>query len=115
MGDRLKIFFVSCVVGAGIYFAVFFLIPSKNVPFAFSEARLRGAELASQVVAYAGNTLSTLEKISVADQEGKTGEALTLVSSALVENREAQKAALELAGKLENMSRLLDEIKPTNA
>ena len=111
---------VKAVVGAGIAVVVagvviFLNISRHFVPPEFSEARIKGAELAKNISASAGASLEALALIRAHDERREGAQALIVISQEVVRNREIQQEAIRLASELERMARLIPDVQPVNA
>lgn len=106
---------VVILLGGFIILGKLIFFPSRYVPREFSGARLEGAAIAQKILTFSNSALTSLEKISEYDKNGKTAEALILISRQLIENRVNQEEAIKLATQLEKMARILPTIKPASA
>ena len=93
----------------------FLLPPQKSVPLEFTEARLRGAEVAEHIVALSNSILQGIGDIARYDREGNATQALLRISTHLIENKTNQEHSVLLAAQLERMARFLPNIKPSRA
>ncbi len=105
----------AVLIGVGIYSVIGLMAPKTNLPPEFSEARIKGAELAQRIVELSNESLGNLETIAAYDRAGKKSEALILISQEVVKNQEAQQEAIKLSSQLERMARTINDIKPTEA
>lgn len=105
------------LAGGVLYFGTTLALPgeSYNVPPEFSEARIRGAGLAEEIIAASGFSVQNLATIAIYDREGNFPDALSLVAQEVLKNREIRDRALGLASALEKMAILTSEIKPARA
>ncbi len=115
MKTRLLIIATIALIGLGIYILVAAITPEKFVPKEFSEARIKGAQLAVEIVALATQSLNSLQEIAGYDEQGNAPEALILISREVIKNKETSQRAINLSGQLEKMARLLEEIEPARA
>jgi len=106
---------IAIVLLAGALSAYFFFISRSFIPPEFLEARLKGAELAKNIVRLSAPALQSLERIAEYDQQGNAPEALILISEEVIKNRQAHQEAIKLASQLEKMARTIDDIKPAQA
>lgn len=112
---KIALFIIAVIViGSGLFFArgVF---TTRSVPPEFSDARLKGAEIAQTIVDLANRSREKLAKIETADQDGRYGEAVQFVGQALDENRKARDAAVKLSVELEHMTQVIPGIRPASA
>jgi len=113
---NVRVLIGAAIILAGILLLVkFFIFPVKSVPIEFSDARLKGAKIARQIVILANNTIKSLETIAEYDKQGNTADALILISNQLLSNRDSQEAAIKLSSQLEHMARNAARIKPSSA
>ena len=115
MKKRLLIVGAAIIIGFGAYLLITLVLPEPYIPQEFSEARLKGAELATKIVDLANNSLESISTIAKYDREGNRPEALTLISKEVLKNRTIQEEAIRLSSQLERMARSLQEIKPNRA
>ncbi len=115
MKVQLKIGAVIAVVAFGLYFFINSLLAKSFVPTEFAEARLTSVAVAKQIVNLSSDALSSLDQISKYDQQGNTSKALILISNEVIKNQETHQEAIKLSSELEQMARLLNDIKPTQA
>ncbi len=107
---------LPAVVAAGIVLgARLLLFPAEYVPSDFTDARVRGAAIAENVMALSRKTLGRLDVIAQHDRNRRTAEALLLISQELLESAKMREEAARLASQLERMARTLPEIKPEAA
>lgn len=93
----------------------YFVTSSKRVPEEFSEARIKGSDIAEEILAQQAFSLKTLEEIARYDKENNATEALILIANELIKNREANNKAIKLSSQLEKMATNLGEIRPSKA
>ena len=103
------------LIGVGTYSVIQFMFSRAHVPSEFSEARIKGAELAKKIVDLSNESLGSLETIAAYDRTGKKSEALILISKEVLKNRDAQGEAIQLSSQLERMARTINDINPTKA
>lgn len=115
MKAKLKTGAVVAIIAFGLYFFINNLFAKSFVPTEFAEARLTGAAIAKKIVGLSNEALASLDQISKYDQQGNASEALILISNEVIKNQENHQAAINLASQLEQMARLLNDIKPTQA
>lgn len=87
----------------------------KLVPFQFAEARLAGAQVADKIASLSSLSLGNLEVINRYDREKNYQAALGLVKVELARNQEARLEAVKLSNYLDQMVRVIAEIKPRPA
>ncbi|MDP3901908.1 MAG: hypothetical protein Q8Q37_02980 [bacterium] len=103
------------IILIAIAIASYWIMSGPNVPQEFSEARIKGAEIAEEILAQQANTLQTLEKIAQFDKARNTAQALILISEEVIRNREANSKAIKLSSQLQRMASALTSIKPNIA
>ena len=106
---------IAVIIGVGGYSVLRLVGDAGFVPVEFSEARIKGAELAKNIVELANGSLGSLEEIAAYDEAGKKSEALILISKEVLKNRDTQAEAIKLSSQLERMARSIEEIKPARA
>ena len=107
---------VLVLSASALIFSIYYLFSSgKFLPGEFSDARIKGATVAERIVDLSRTTLSLLEKVSIYDQQRKTNEALTSISSAIIVNSESQEEAIRLSSQLAAMAENLPRIQPAKA
>ena len=106
---------IAAFVGVGTYSVIYLAAGGSYIPPEFSEARIKGAELAQSIVALSNESLGNLETIAAYDREGKKSEALILISKEVLKNRDAQQEAIKLSSQLERMARSIGDIEPSRA
>lgn len=111
---QLPIVIVAALIVGG-YFFLAYLDTRQYIPPEFSEARLKGAELAKKIVELSGDSLANLEQIAEYDKQGNAPEALILISKEVIKNRETHEGAIRLSSQLERMARTVSDIKPAKA
>ena len=116
MTNKLKIGLWFVFVAALVIFGVYrFWWGGKLVPGNFAQLRIDGAKVADNIARLSSVSLGSLEAISKYDKEKKFEEALKLVEDELTRNREARQEAFKLSNYLDQMARLLEEIRPRRA
>lgn len=104
---------LPAVIAAGIVLSLRFLVFSADhVPSDFTDARVRGAAIAENVMVLSKKTLGRLDAIAEHDRNRRTAEALLLVSQEVLESGKMREEAARLASQLERMARALPSIKP---
>ena len=115
MSRGVKIVIAS---GAAILLVVIggvLVAPQQRVPREFSESRIRGAALASDIANAASESIGALLRIREHDERKEIKQALLVISDELVRNKESQGYAIRLASELERMARLITWIRPERA
>jgi len=113
---NFRILLTGSAIGLGTYVVASLAVTPQNfVPAEFSEARIRGAAYAEQIVAHAETSVKNLEVIAYFDREGNAPAALDLITKELGKINEVHAAAIGLSGELEKMARYLSDIKPARA
>lgn len=116
MKSRITIAAISIALGFGIYLLFSNIeISKKFLPEEFSEARIKGAALAKNIVDLSSESLRSLTEIAEYDEEGNSSEALILISKEVIKNRATRDEAIKLSSQLEKMARSLTDIEPTHA
>jgi len=91
------------------------VFPPKFLPWEFTEARLKGADIAQRIVELSRGTLTRLNDVSRYDQDRNYNEALVSIARAVIENRQNQVEAVRLSSQLEDMARYIMKISPSRA
>src|SRR3989338_7400321 len=106
----LTILFLAIIfVGKAVFFS------TEDIPGDFISARTQGANIAEEIVAQSNYSAELLKTISQWDRNGKYQSALDIVSQEISKNQEANKKATKLSAQLEQMARLVEDIKPYQA
>lgn len=100
------------LVGAG---AKLFFFQPISVPQDFIDARQNSINVSQIIVRLSADSLVDLSHIGLLDKQGKTKEALDLVSKAIENNRQAREQAVKLSDYLEVMSKNLPNLSPWRA
>lgn len=103
------------LLGAFFVVSAFSFFSSKHVPAEFSEARIKGANIAEEIIAQQAFTLRTLDEIALLDKAQNAPEALILISKELIKNRETGIKAIQLSSQLEKMAFAIISIRPSRA
>lgn len=98
-----------------ILFLRFVIFPPKFLPGEFSDARIKGAEIAGKIVELSRDTLSQLDQVSQYDQKRKAARALAAIAKALDSNRESQIQAIQLSSQLTAMAENIPRVQPADA
>ncbi len=107
----LSVFFTALV----IFGAYKFWSGGRFVPKEFIEARAQGSLVADRVAWLSSVSLQNLQKVSELEKNFQYEEAIELVSQELARNKEARDEAIKLSNYLDQMAKLLSEIKPRAA
>lgn len=107
----LSVFFTALVI-FGVYK---FLGGGRFVPKEFVEARAQGSIVADRVAWLSSASLQNLQKVSELEKNSQYQEAIDVVSQELARNKEARDEAIKLSNYLDQMAKLLSEIKPREA
>ena len=99
---------------AGTGAKLFFFQPI-SVPQDFIDARQNSTNVGQAIVRFSSDSLVNLSHIGLLDKQGKSKEALDLVSKAIEDNRQAREQAVKLSSYLEVMSKSLSTISPWRA
>ncbi len=109
----LVLAFFIVLVGFGVY--RFWFGGERLVPVVFSQSRIEAAKVADDISRLSSLSLGNLEVISRYDQERQYEEALRVAAEELARNREARVEAMKLSNYLDQMAKVLPEIKPRRA
>lgn len=116
MSDKVKIILLSVFFTALVIFGGYkFWWGGQFVPEEFIEARAQGSLVADKVAWLASASLQNLQKISELEANYKHQEAIDSVSQELARNKEARAEAVKLSNYLDQMAKLLSDIKPREA
>ncbi|MDD4931201.1 MAG: hypothetical protein PHG66_03575 [Candidatus Colwellbacteria bacterium] len=111
--------FRKCLIFGGISAAfiavatlsVYLYTRPIEIPKSFTEARGRGADIASAINDFSDQARISLDEIVKSDREGDYTKALDLTIIEIKRTREAKDKAIELLGELQEMASALGEIK----
>jgi DNA repair exonuclease SbcCD ATPase subunit len=107
---------VLVLSASALIFSVYYVaFPRKFLPGEFSDARIKGANVAQRIVELSRDTLSLLGKVSKYDEQRNTVEALIAISSAITTTRDSQTEAVRLSSQLAAMAENLPRIQPARA
>lgn len=109
-----KITGILLATGAAII-GVYSLLTIEYVPQEFSEARIKGAKIAEEILAQHDFTLQNLDKIGQHNKDKNYTEALLLISNELIKNRDANIKAIQLSSQLETMAVAIASVRPSRA
>ncbi|OGY63703.1 MAG: hypothetical protein A3E64_01020 [Candidatus Harrisonbacteria bacterium RIFCSPHIGHO2_12_FULL_48_16] len=114
---RIKPLHVALVFAAAAMVLIlrYVVFPPKFLPWEFTEARLKGADIAQRIVELSRGTLTRLNDVSRYDQDRNYNEALVSIARAVIENRQNQVEAVRLSSQLEDMARYIMKISPSRA
>ncbi len=115
MSRRAKILIIGSLIAIGAYFGAYLTVSGRFVPSEFSQARLEGARIATEIVGLSNGSLMNLQEIAKYDAAGNTKVALALIGQEFERNRKVREEAIKLASRLETMARYLSQIKPDEA
>lgn len=105
----------ALAAAAVVLFLRYVVFPPKNLPSAFSDARIKGSEIAQRIVFLSRETLSSIQKVAEYDRKRNYSEALLAISNAIIANRENQAEAIRLSSQLTAMAENLPKITPGSA
>ncbi len=106
--------FVLVLSAVALIFSIYYTFSSRVfLPSAFTDARLKGADVAKRIVDLSRDTLSLLGQVSDYDERRKATEALAAISKAIAINNESQIEAVRLSSQLAAMAENLSSIKPS--
>ncbi len=107
---------ITVVLAAAVVLVLRYVIfPAKFLPGEFTEARIKGSEVAQKIVQLSRENLALLDKVATYDQQNNHSEALIAISNALIKNRENQTEAIRLAQQLTVMAEQAPRIRPAYA
>lgn len=116
MSRRIKLLIVFAVVVVGGYVAANFISGSGGgVSEDFSDARLKGALIAQEIVALSGKSKADLDQINEFSSQGKFLDALDLTSQVLSQSQGIRERASALANEIERMTRALSSVRSAEA
>lgn len=108
---RLKIFLASFGIIVASY--LFIQLASSfggEIPPEFSEARLQGALIAQQIVAFSNQSVEDLGTINKLHQEQNFSDAIKLITKVVDRTIDVRSQAVSLSVELEKMTRALSAI-----
>ena len=85
------------------------------IPAQFTNSRLQGALIASEIVDLSNQSVRDLKKINDLDRQGDFPGALKLVSGVIEKSTEIREKAILLSQELEGMTLALQGIEPESA
>ena len=88
---------------------------SRDIPAAFSDARLQGALIAQGIVNLSNESVGDLEKIEAFDRKGAYNDALALAVQAANRSKDIRDEAVRLSSELERMTTALSRIDSEEA
>ena len=107
---------ITVVLAAAMVLVLRYVIfPAKFLPGEFTEARIKGSEVAQKIVVLSRENLALLDKVATYDEQKHHPEALIAISNALIKNRENQTQAIRLAQQLTVMAEQAPRIRPVGA
>ncbi len=107
---------ITVVLAAAMVLVLRYVIfPAKFLPGEFTEARIKGSEVAQKIVVLSRENLALLDKVATYDEQNNHPEALIAISNALIKNRENQTQAIRLAQQLTVMAEQAPRIRPVGA
>lgn len=109
MSKRSKLYLAFAAILVGGYI-VFQIIASVGAPKDFIEARVKGAEIAQDIVNISGDLKNELAQINELDKQGNYTEALTRVTEVANRTTDIRAKAVELSGQLQIMTAALPKI-----
>lgn len=109
------IFLTIIFLGGGGYWLSQFLGFATSVPKEFSDARVRGALIAQNIVNLSNESALDLAEINRLDRAYSFTEALNLTSDVVLKSREIREQAVALSSQVEAMTRALSDIKNLDA
>lgn len=108
---RLKIFLAFFgIIVASYLFIQLTSSSGGEVPPEFSEARLRGALIAQQIVVFSNQSVEDLETINKLHQEQNFSDAIKLITKVVDRTTNVRGQAVSLSVELEKMTRALSAI-----
>lgn len=115
--DKIKPKHIVTVVmaAAAVLFLRYVAFPSKFLPGEFSEARIKGSNVAERIVEISRDNLALLEEVAKYDRVSDHSEALIAISRAIIQNRDNQVEAIRLSEQLTTMAEQTPRIRPLRA
>lgn len=114
MRNKVKMAALAGII-LGLGFLAYDFFNWKTVPEEFNQARAAGVLIGQNIVRLSSRSLEGLEQISQLEQAGKYQEAISIVTKAIDNNRQAREEAFRLSRELEKMVVQLDKIEPLSA
>jgi len=100
----------AVLISATVLGVIFLPKTGFTMPMEFSEARLKGAEIAEFLNEFSANSIRTIEEIKIKDEASLYGEALELTIKESENVQEARTKMIALLGELERMAASLPSV-----
>lgn len=115
--DKIKTKHVVTVIMAAAMVLVlrYVVFPAKFLPGEFSEARIKGSDVAQRIVEISRDNLALLDEVAKYDRVSNHPEALIAISRAIIQNRDNQVEAIRLSEQLTAMAEQAPRIRPLRA
>lgn len=115
--DKIKPKHIVTVMmaAAAVLFLRYVVFPSRFLPGEFSEARIKGSNVAERIVEISRSNLALLDEVARYDRESDHSEALIAISRAIIQNRDNQVEAIRLSEQLTTMAEQTPRIRPLRA
>lgn len=111
--NKLYIAFAAILVGGYVVFRI--VAAATATPKDFEEARMKGGQIAQDIVSISGELKTELAKINELDKQGSYTEALTRVTEVANRTQDIRAKAVELSGELQIMTSALPKIGKAEA
>ena len=116
MSQRTKIiviFVIIIVIGSG---AAALLWQSQNqVPQSFTDARLKGAAIAENIVQMSSSSTDELSQVNTLDNQGNYTDALTKTTDLVTQSQALRDQAVQLSNQIGAMTQALSGVNSTEA
>ncbi len=109
---KIVISFIVVII-AGYAFARFW--QGTRIPQDFSDARLRGAAIAANIVTLSTQSTNDLTKVNEYDKQADYTNALTLTTDLVVRSQEIRNQAIDLSKQIGKMTEALPSISSPDA
>jgi cellobiose-specific phosphotransferase system component IIB len=104
---------ITAVIATAVVLALRYVVfPAKFLPGEFTEARIKGSDIAQNIVQLSRTNLALLNEVAKYDQDNNHSKALIAISNALVQNRLNQVEAIRLSEQLTVMAEQSQRIQP---
>ncbi|MDO8466571.1 MAG: hypothetical protein Q7S83_00320 [bacterium] len=115
--DKIKTKHIVTVIMATALVLVlrYVVFPAKFLPGEFSEARIKGSNVAQKIVEISRANLALLDTVAKYDRASDHTEALIAISAAIIQNQDNQVEAIRLSEQLTTMAEQMQRIRPLRA
>lgn len=104
---------LTAVLAAAVVLVLRYVVfPTRFLPGEFTEARIKGSNIAQKIVELSRGNLAFLNQVASFDGSDNHSEALIAISNALIKNRENQVEAIRLSEQLTVMAEQAPRIQP---